>query len=226
MKKLTKHQRHYRKKRKDSKRDFKKVLREDGKKGVQVTKKQLCVRVNEEAFLRLQKEAETRQITKQDMLTWMILKGLPAQAQGCRGIGTTGYSWPDHLLNSTGISKKNKGSIGIKQLNLAITSTAWKKLHCFSNAIGLSKARIVQDLILNYTFCSPKDLEKQKQYRKKSRERYDFSPRIPPTQEEIKAFYQALHKKMEEREQRLDQMMEAIKEDYEGRLSESEQDDS
>ncbi len=119
MKKLTKHQRHYRKKKKESKRDLKNVSREDGQIGVQVTKKQLCVRVNEEAFLRLQKEAETRQITKQDMLTWMILKGLPAQSQGCRGPGTSGYSWPDHLLNSTDISKKNKGSTGIKQLNLS-----------------------------------------------------------------------------------------------------------
>ena len=226
MKKLTKHQKHYRKKRKESKRDLKKVLREDGKTGVQVTKKQLCVRVNEEASLRLQKEAETHQITKQDMLTWMILKGLPAQSQGCRGMGTTGYSWPDHLLNSKDISKKNKGSTGIQQLNLAITSTAWKKLHCFSNAIGLSKARIIQDLILHYTFCSPEELEKQKEYRQKSRKSYDFQPRRPLTKEEIEAFYQALHKKMEEREQRLDQIIEAVKEDYEGRLSESEQDDS
>ena len=226
MKKLTKHQRHYRKKKKEGKRDFKKVLREDGKAGVQVTKKQLCVRVNEEAFLRLQKEAETRQITKQDMLTWMILKGLPAQSQGCRGMGTSGYSWPDHLLNSTDISKKNKGSTGIKQLNLAITSTAWKKLHCFSNAVGLSKARIIQDLILNYTFCSPEELEKQKEYRKKSREGYEFYPRTPPTQEEIEAFYKALQKSREEREQRLDLNMEAVKEGYEGRLSESKQDDS
>ena len=79
MKKLTKHQRHYRKKKKESKRDFKKVEREDGKTGVQVTKKQLCVRVNEEAALRLKEEAEQRQITQQDMLTWMILKGLPNQ---------------------------------------------------------------------------------------------------------------------------------------------------
>ena len=195
MRKLTKHQRHYRKKKKESKRDFKKVLREDGKTGVQVTKKQLCVRVNEEAFLRLQKEAETRQITKQYMLTWMILKGLPAQAQRCRGMDTAGYSWPDHLLNSKGISKKNKGSAGIKQLNLAITSTAWKKLHCFSNAIGLSKARIIQDLILNYTFCSAEELEKQKEYRQKSRERCNSYPRTPPTQEEIEAFYKDLHKR-------------------------------
>ncbi len=226
MRKLTKHQRHYRKKKKESKRDFKNVLREDGKTGIQVTKKQLCVRVNEEAFLRLQKEAETRQITKQGMLTWMILKGLPAQSQGCRGLGTSGYSWPDHLLNSTDISKKNKGSTGIKQLNLAITSTAWKKLHCFSNAVGLSKARIIQDLILNYTFSSAEVLEKQKQYRKKARAGYDFYPRTPPTQEEIEAFYKALEKSIQDREQRLDLIMEDVKENYEGRLSETKQDNS
>ena len=159
-------------------------------------------------------------------MSQIILKGLPAQSQGCRGLGTSSYSWPDHLLNSTDLSKKNKGSTGIKQLNLAITSTAWKKLHCFSNAVGLSKARIIQDLILNYTFCSPEELEKQKQYRQKCREGYGFYPRTPPTQEEIEAFYKSLHKKMEEREQRLDQIMEAVIEDYEGRLSESKQDDS
>ena len=102
----------------------------------------------------------------------------------------------------------------------------WKKLHCFSNAICISKARIIQDLIINYTFCSPEALEKQKQYRKKSRERYDYYSLTPPTQEEIEAFYKSLHKKMEEREQRLDQIMEAVIEDYEGRLSESKQDDS
>ena len=156
----------------------------------------------------------------------MILKGLPPQSQGCRGMGTRGYSWPDHLLNSTDISKKNKRSTGIKQLNIAITSTAWKKLHCFSNAIGLSKARIIQDLIINYTFCSPKELEKQKQYRKKSRERYGFHQWTPPTQEEIEEVNNVLQKNREEREQRLDQIMEAVKEDYEGRLSESKKDDS
>ena len=47
--KLTKHLRDYRKKKKESKRDVKKVLREDEKTCVQVTKKQLCVKVNEEA---------------------------------------------------------------------------------------------------------------------------------------------------------------------------------
>jgi len=41
MKKLTKHQRHYRKRKKESERDFKTVQRDDGKTGVQVTKKTL-----------------------------------------------------------------------------------------------------------------------------------------------------------------------------------------
>ena len=157
MKKLTKHQRHYRKKKKESKRDFKKVLREDGKTGVQVTKKQLCVRVNEEAFLRLQNEAEERQLSKQDMLSQMILKGLPAQHQGCRSIGTKGYNWPENLMRSIDITKKNKGSTGIKQINLAITSTDWKKLHCFSNAIAISKARIIQELLIHHKFTNQKD---------------------------------------------------------------------
>ena len=165
MKKLTKHQRHYRKRKKESARDFKTVQRNDGKTGVQVTKKQLCVRVNKEAAERLREEAEKRQITQQDMLSWMILKGLPIQSQGDRGAGTTGYSWPTDLTNPEDVSKRNKGSTGIKQLNLAITSTAWNKLHCLSNSIGLSKARIVQDLIIHYRFCSPENLEKQKQYK-------------------------------------------------------------
>ena len=226
MKKLTKHQRHYRKKKKESKRDFKKVQREDGKTGVQVTKRQLCVRVNEEAALRLKEEAEKRQITQQDVLSWMILKGLPVQSQGIRGMGTSGYNWPNHLMNAEDITKKNKGSTGTKQLNLAITSTAWNKLHCFSNEIGLSKARIIQSLIINYTFCSQEELEKQKQYREKCRDRDDLSPRKPATQEEIDAVYRELERLQKEREQRLDTLMEEAKEEYEGRLSELEEDDS
>ena len=87
----------------------------------------------------------------------MILKGLPSQHQGCRSIGTKGYNWPQNLMNSTDISKKNKGSTGKKQLNLAITSTAWKKLHCFSNAIAISKARIIQELLINHKFTNQKD---------------------------------------------------------------------
>ena len=184
------------------------------------------MRVNKEASERLREEAEKRQITQQDMLTWMILKGLPSQSQGIRGIGTSGYSWPTHLMNAEDISKKNKGSTGTKQLNLAITSTAWKKLHCFSNEIALSKARIIQGLIINYTFCSPEELEKQKQYREKCRDRDYSSPRKPITQEEIEAVYREWERLKKEREQRLDQLIEAAKEDYEGRLSDFEEDDS
>ncbi len=226
MNKLTKHQRHYRKRKKESKRDFKTVQRDDGKTGVQVTKKQLCVRVNEEAAERLREEAKERQITQQDMLSWMILKGLPNQSQGARGTGTAGYAWPANLMNSEDVSKKNKGSTGVKQLNLAITSTAWNKLHCFSNSIGLSKARIVQDLIIHYRFCSPENLEKQKQYKENRSNSDDSYPKTPPTKEAIEAFHREFEKLMKRDQERLDQLLEVEKESYEGRLSESSEDDS
>ena len=120
---LTKHQRHYRKRKKESKRDFKTVQRDDGKTGVQVTKRQLCVRVNREAAERLREEAEKRQITQQDMLSWMLLKGIPAQSQGDRGAGTTGYDWPTDLTNSEDVSKKNKGRYGKRELNTRLRNT-------------------------------------------------------------------------------------------------------
>ncbi len=39
-------------------------------------------------------------------------KGLPAQSQGCRGMGNTGYSWPDHLLLAQTSQKRTKAQQG------------------------------------------------------------------------------------------------------------------
>jgi len=207
MKKLTKHQRHYRKRKKGS-------------------RTQLCVRVNEEAAERLREEAKERQITQQDMLTWMISKGLPSQSEATRGTGMMGYHWAKHSINTKDVYKKNKASTGSKQLNLAITSTAWNKLHVLSNSIGLSKARIVQDLIIHYRFCSPENLEKQKEYKEKRGHRDDSYPKTPPTKEEVEAFHREFKELMIRQEERLDQLLEATKESEEGRLSETESNDS
>ncbi len=226
MNKLSKHQRYYRKRKKESERDFKTVQRDDGKTGVQVTKRQLCVRVNKEAAERLKEEAEKRQITQQGMLSWMVLKGLPSQSQGARRVGTDGYDWPVNLMNSEDVSKKNKGSTGIKQLNLAITSTAWNKLHCFSNSIGLSKARIVQDLIIHYTFTSSENLEKQRQRREEATQQDNQYRKTPLTEEQLKEFYRAFNELIEKEEERVNELFDIAKESYEGRLSESEEDDS
>ena len=184
------------------------------------------MRVNKEAAERLREEAEKRQITQQDMLNWMLLRGLPSQSQGDRGAGTTGYSWPTDLTNPEDVSKKNKGSTGVKQLNLAITSTAWNKLHCFSNSIGLSKARIVQDLIIHYTFTSPENLEKQRQRREEATQQDNQYRKTPLTEEQLKEFYRAFNELIEKEEERVNELFDVAKESYEGRLSESSEDDS
>ena len=60
------------------------------------------------------------------------------------------YQWNKDLLEATGIKKRYKCAQTSVQINLPISSTAWKSLHCCSNDIKLSKARIMQSLILNY----------------------------------------------------------------------------
>jgi hypothetical protein len=57
-------------------------------------------------------------------------------------------------MNATTAGKRRASSTGSHQLNLLVTSTAWKKLQCQSTFIGYSKKRIVEALILNYKFSN------------------------------------------------------------------------
>ncbi|WP_411870927.1 hypothetical protein [Vulcanococcus limneticus] len=155
MKKLTKHQRYYRKRKAAGRRDFKRIQKEDGRTGVRVTRRQLCVRVSAEAAERLKASAEKYKLTKQDMLTRMILIGLPRYASPSSSTSITSrYDWPAKLLEPQDRAVRYKGAAGERQLNLAISSTARKKLECHKTATKLSLARIVQSLILNYRFLS------------------------------------------------------------------------
>jgi len=155
MKKLSKHQRYYRKRKASGRRDFKRIHTEDGRIGVRVTRKQLCVRVSAEAAERLKASAEKYKLTQQDMLTRMILLGLPRYASlSSDNSITSRYYWPSNLLEPKERTVRYKGAAGEKQLNLAISSTARKKLECHKTATKLSLARIVQGLILNHRFLS------------------------------------------------------------------------
>jgi hypothetical protein len=60
------------------------------------------------------------------------------------------YDWPEKLLHSKPERKRYARNCE-RQLNLRITSTAWKKLQCHSNAADLSKKRVVQQLIRIYS---------------------------------------------------------------------------
>ena len=56
-------------------------------------------------------------------------------------------------MNVTTQGKRRASTKGCHQLNLLVTSTAWKKLQCYSAFIRYTKKRIVQALIVNYKFA-------------------------------------------------------------------------
>jgi hypothetical protein len=174
-KKLTKHQRQYRKRKKDSQRDFRRVEKDGPWDGVRVTRKRLKVWVSQEAYERLNTLAADAGIHNWEMLSRMILQSLPRYASMSDSDSPTKrYEWPERLLNPTERSVRNKGSKGDRQISYDITSTAWKKLECHKTAIRLSKARIVQALILNYKPLTPEQLERQRWKREEdARERDD-----------------------------------------------------
>ena len=173
MSKKTKHQRYYAKQKKDSKKDFRYTEREDGKKGVRVTRASLCVRVNSDASEKLRELSEIESLPRWKMLTRMILSSLPKYSRLEDGL--VRYSWPEHLLNPEDKKVKYKGETGECQINARITSTAWNKLECHSTATELSKARIIQFLILNYTPTPEHVRVKLKERRDEEREKYGYA---------------------------------------------------
>ena len=233
MKKLTKHQRQYRKRKKEASRDTKLVTREDGKRVELVARKQLCVRVNELAAQRLTTCAEERNLNKGELLTHMILWG------GGQVLDITEPTWYEKQqgavqknLGEEGI--KYKGSTGTKQLNLAISSTAWNKLESYKERIGQSKARIVQSIILYYTFQTPEQLAKQKEgVERREQERREWSMnRKPPSPEEMAEFQRQWDEYEAKRKREQDDFFDSIKDSYteqaekDGRLSDTDEETS
>ena len=159
MKKLTKHQRHYRKRKQKEKDDFVKLNPESPQSGAKVNKRSLCVRVNIDASERLLALSEKESNSKSNMLNRVIIFGLAQvlEIPAWRYKRWSGeysnlirYKWDKDILNAEVKNKRTRASGDSKQLNLQISSTAWKKLQCASNDLKMSKARIVQTLILNY----------------------------------------------------------------------------
>ncbi len=153
MKKLTPNQKQYRRRKKNQKRDILVNKTPDGKTKVRVNRRPLCVRVKSEANERLRHYANLYNCTLQDLLSHIIIKALPMLHSLAPGMNPRKrYCWPDELMTVTTQGKRRASSTGSHQLNLLITSTAWKKLQCYSAFIGYSKKRIVEGLILNHNF--------------------------------------------------------------------------
>ena len=173
MRKLTKDQKYYRKKKKDAKRDFRRTNREDGTHGVRVTRKPLCVRISLEAFNKLSSMAEDKGLTRWRMLTRMIIQTLPKYAElnfEERTRKLHRYIWDEIEIADKKRYKRRKKDE--KQITYDITSTAYNKLNYHSKSKGLSKARIVESLIVNYTPLTKEQLEREIQRREEYRAKY------------------------------------------------------
>ena len=158
---LTKDQRYYRKKKKESQRDFKRTTGSTGNPAVHVTQKKLSARVTHEVFERLKEQADKEGKTRSEVLERMLIQGLPVYGSHTGELGTNRYRWDEPIEPKT---HRRKGKGGQKQLNLWVSSTAWKKLEVHADTIGESKSRILDRLLKEYRFLSEEGKERNRRY--------------------------------------------------------------
>ena len=174
-KKLTKDQKYNQKLRKEGQKDYKRVPREGKTASTRVTRRSLCVRVSTETAERLKTMADDAGIHQWQMATRIIhngiVGGISARGYGEFNYETGKFEWNESCLNPPD-AIKYKGVTGDKQLNLRITSTAWNKLACYANEYKQSKARVFQQLVLDYKPLTREQCEKQEQKRREQQEYY------------------------------------------------------
>ena len=231
----TKDQRYYKKQKADGEKDFRKTIRDDGSAGVRVTRRKICVRVNQEAADKLKALADREEITQWEMWTRIIIMKTPKYNSNSVSMSLTNrYYWSDDLLDPKESQVRYKGTTGDKQINMNITSTAWNRLQCHRTATKLSKARIVESLILSYKPTTDEQRRKDKEYREehsqKSRDHTTYGSPKPKTK--YKYFYieqyegrkRPIHKKGIEPEHWTEQELDEFDEILD-RLSQNDQED-
>jgi len=192
MTKPTKDQKYNKKRREDGKANFRKTFRDDGKTGVRVTRRALSVSISLKAFEKLVDLAEKEGIARWEMLTRMLIVSIPANYKHYNDHSIHRYKWEQELINPKDRTFKYKGTTGEKQITYDITSTAWNKLECHKTAIGLSKARIVQSIILHYTPTTQIQREREKQWRLENKERYAEWNNIITTNKDFKGHFRSI----------------------------------
>ena len=174
---LTKDQRYYRKKKKESQRDFKRTTFSTGNPAVHVTQKKLSARVTHEVFERLKEQADKEGKTRSEVLERMLIQGLPVYGSHTGELGTNRYRWDEPIEPKT---HRRKGKGGQKQLNLWVSSTAWKKLEVHADTIGESKSRILDRLLKEYRFLSEEGKERNRRYEEKVKREVEEWKTRPP----------------------------------------------
>ncbi len=199
MKKLTKHQKQYRKRKKEAQRDYKTVTNASGYRVQHVARKPICVRVSQKAADKLYESAEKEGMTKWEMLTHMIHYGL----RDIFGDPLSNYNPNSNHLNQSApetYKLKYKAFKGDVQLNYSISSTAWHKLDRHSKSmrgtgLGYSKAKIVNDLITNYQFTSEAKRQRNREHDLKCKGLYEAytNPVISGSKDEPKLPWEFKH---------------------------------
>ena len=141
---LTIDQKNYRKKQRESKRDFKTATSINGNPAHHATKRKLCIRISEVAHNYLKKRGFDEQRTVTDVLEKLLICALPNYNDNgsAKGFTSKRYTWKKLQGNTL----KRKGG-GAKQINIWIMSTAWHKLDIAADHTGRSKARVVEMMI-------------------------------------------------------------------------------
>ena len=147
MKHLTKDQRYNRAKDKEAERNSKKQKEREEKLSIKQTRKVLSVSIKQEAFEKLEIAAKRLKTSNWKMLSHILFKIHELKpSMKIKGIKT----------------KRYKNCTGNKQVNYKISERAWNNLDILSKAEGKSKARLVQELIMDYEIPSIESLEKKK----------------------------------------------------------------
>ena len=174
-KKLTKDQKYNRKLRKEGQKDFKRVSREGKEASMRVTRRALCVRVSTETAERLKTMADDASVHLWQMATRIIHQGIPGSDydSGYKVFNPSTGKYESHEHDDSKPSRY-KGETGDVQLNLRINSTAWNKLHAYSNhaKVRQSKARVFQRLVLEHKPLTKQQRDKQNKTRQEEREYY------------------------------------------------------
>ena len=145
MKHLTKDQKYNRAKDKEAERNLKKQKEREEKLSIKQTRKVLSVSIKKEAFEKLELAAKRLKTSNWKMLSHILFKIGEKPSLKIKGIKT----------------KRYKNCTGNKQVNYKISERAWNNLDILSKAEGKSKARLVQELIMDYEIPSIESLEKK-----------------------------------------------------------------
>tara|TARA_Y100001968_G_C19416100_1_gene749104 strand:+ start:234 stop:974 length:741 start_codon:yes stop_codon:yes gene_type:complete len=180
MRKLTKDQRYYRKKKKEGEKNIVRLTKLDPKhfwKRWKIARRSICIRVSLEAFEKLAEMSQSDSVNRWELLSG-ILNYTISKYQGFYYTDFPTVQFDNarsikELIDNKPEKIKYKGTKDSKQINYRISSTTWNKLDALHKQSGESKARIVQRVILKYELPTEAVRQQRKKYYEQYRKEID-----------------------------------------------------